>query len=44
MRDFLDALRTVGVDTGGPRSFGPKDKQAFAAALDRVLTRARRPR
>jgi len=42
VRDFMDALRTVGVETGGPRPFGPKDRQAFASALDRVLTRARR--
>jgi uncharacterized protein len=42
IRDFADALRGAGVDTGGPRPFGPPDKQAFASALDRVLTRARR--
>jgi uncharacterized protein YaiI (UPF0178 family) len=40
----MDSLRTVGVDTAGPRPFGAKDKQAFASALDRALTRARRPR
>ena len=44
IRDFMDSLRTVGVDTAGPRPFGAKDKQAFASALDRALTRARRPR
>lgn len=44
VRDFMDALRGAGVATPGPPPFGPKDKQAFAAALDRVLTRARRPR
>ncbi|HET7456422.1 MAG TPA: YaiI/YqxD family protein [Gemmatimonadaceae bacterium] len=42
VRDFMDALRTVGVETGGPKPFSPKDKQAFASALDRVLTRAAR--
>ena len=42
VRDFADALRGAGVDTGGPRPFGPRDKQAFASGLDRVLTRARR--
>jgi len=42
VRDFADALRGAGVETGGPRPFGPRDKQAFASALDRVLTRARR--
>jgi uncharacterized protein YaiI (UPF0178 family) len=38
----MDGLRGAGVDTGGARPYGAKDKQAFAAALDRVLTRARR--
>lgn len=42
IRDFADALRGAGVETGGPRPFTPRDKQAFASALDRVLTRARR--
>lgn len=42
IRDFADALRGAGVETGGPKPYGPKDKQAFASALDRVLTRARR--
>jgi uncharacterized protein YaiI (UPF0178 family) len=42
IRDFADALRGAGVETGGPRPFGPKDKQAFASTLDRVLTRERR--
>ena len=39
VRDFMENLRSVGVDTGGPSSFTPKDKQAFASALDRTLTR-----
>ncbi|HKI03336.1 MAG TPA: YaiI/YqxD family protein [Thermoanaerobaculia bacterium] len=44
VRDFMDSLRGAGIETGGPRPYGPKDKQAFAAALDRVLTRALRAR
>ncbi len=44
IRDFADALRSTGVETGGPRPYGPKDKQAFASTLDRVLTRVRRQR
>jgi uncharacterized protein YaiI (UPF0178 family) len=44
VRDFMDGLRSTGVDTGGPAAFGPKDKQAFASTLDRVLTRALRAR
>ena len=44
VRDFMDGLRGSGVETGGARPYGPREKQAFAAALDRVLTRARRGR
>lgn len=40
VRDFMDGLRGAGVETGGARPFGERDKHAFAAALDRVLTRA----
>ncbi len=42
MRDFMDQLRTSGVDTGGPAAFSPRDRQAFANQLDRFL--ARHPR
>lgn len=42
MRDFMDSLRGSGVETGGARPYGARDKQAFAATLDRVLTAARR--
>lgn len=44
VRDFMDGLRGAGIETSGPRPYGPKDKQAFAAALDRALTRALRGR
>jgi hypothetical protein len=44
VRDFMDGLRGSGVETGGSRPYGAKEKQAFAAALDRVLTRALRRR
>jgi uncharacterized protein len=44
VRDFMDNLRGAGVETGGARPFGDRDKHAFAAALDRVLTRAVRGR
>jgi len=42
IRDFLDSLRGAGVETGGAKPYGPREKQAFAAALDRVLAAARR--
>ena len=44
VRNFMDGLRTTGVDTGGHSAYGPREKQAFANALDRVLTRALRQR
>ena len=37
MRDFMDTLRSSGVDTGGPTSFSQADRQAFANQLDRLL-------
>jgi uncharacterized protein YaiI (UPF0178 family) len=42
IRDFMDSLRGSGVDTGGPKPYGEREKRAFAAGLDRVLTAARR--
>ena len=39
VRDFMTELRDAGVVTGGPAPFGTKDKQRFANALDRELTR-----
>jgi uncharacterized protein YaiI (UPF0178 family) len=42
VRDFMDGLRGAGMETGGARPYSARDKQAFAGALDRVLTRAAR--
>ena len=42
IRDFMQSLRDTGVETGGPRAWGDKDKRAFASALDRTLTAALR--
>ena len=42
VRNFMDSLRSTGVETGGQASYGAREKQAFANALDRVLTRALR--
>ena len=44
VRNFMDGLRGTGVDTGGHAAYGPREKQAFANALDRALTRAVRQR
>lgn len=42
IRDFMDELRGAGVQTGGPPALHARDRQAFAAALDRWI--AHRPR
>lgn len=43
MRDFMDTLRASGVQTGGPSSLSPRDRQQFAAELDKwLLARARK--
>ncbi|HXT16481.1 MAG TPA: YaiI/YqxD family protein [Gemmatimonadaceae bacterium] len=42
VRNFMDALRSTGVETGGHAAYGARDKQRFANALDRALTRGRR--
>ncbi len=42
LRDFNDQLRSAGAITGGPPPFDSRARQAFASALDRVLTRLSR--
>lgn len=44
VRDFLNEARESGIVTGGPKPYGPKDKQRFANALDRALQRLSRAR
>jgi uncharacterized protein YaiI (UPF0178 family) len=44
IRNFMDELRSTGVETGGPAPYGPRDARAFAGALDRTLTRMARQR
>jgi uncharacterized protein YaiI (UPF0178 family) len=39
MRDFLDTLRSSGIDTGGQASFSQAERQAFANQLDRLLVK-----
>ncbi len=41
MRNFMESLRSSGVETGGPAAFSSGDRQAFANRLDGLL--ARRP-
>jgi len=42
VRDFMEQARMAGAVTGGPPPYDARAKQAFAGALDRVLTRLRR--
>lgn len=39
MRDFMESLRSSGVDTGGPPALNQGDRKAFADHLDRFLAR-----
>lgn len=43
LRNFMDELRSSGIETGGPAAFSAKDKQAFANQLDRFLTKQAAP-
>lgn len=37
MRDFMDTLRSSGIDTGGAPPISQADRQAFANNLDKLL-------
>ena len=39
MRDFMDALRSGGVQTGGPAALDHSDRKRFADQLDRFFTK-----
>ena len=39
MRDFMDSMRSSGVQTGGPPPMNASDKQQFANHLDRYLAK-----
>ncbi|MEK9825534.1 MAG: YaiI/YqxD family protein [Methylotenera sp.] len=39
MRNLMEELRSNGVDISGPSSLNQGDRQAFAAALDKLLSR-----
>ena len=40
MRDFMDTLRSSGVQTGGAAALNQRDRQQFANQLDRLLARS----
>lgn len=39
---LLKNLREEGLETGGPKAYGPKDRAAFASSFDRVLMKLHR--
>jgi len=39
LRNFLDTLRSSGVETGGPSGLSDADRKAFANQLDRLLAK-----
>ena len=39
MRDFMETLRSSGVQSGGQAAFSERDKAQFANALDRWLAK-----
>ena len=42
MRDFMDTLRSSGIDTGGQSALNHSDRQAFANHLDKLLSKHRK--
>lgn len=44
MRDFMDTLRSSGIDTGGPAALSAAERRAFANELDRFITRHKKSR
>lgn len=42
IRDFMDTLRSSGIQTGGPNAMNQRDRQQFANELDKWLHQAKR--
>ena len=42
VRNLMTDLRSTGEVTGGPRSFAPRDRSTFLAALDQTIRRIQR--
>ncbi|WP_028388965.1 YaiI/YqxD family protein [Legionella fairfieldensis] len=42
LRDMREQLRASGVNVGGPKVLGEKEKASFARALDTILAKAKR--
>tara|TARA_R110001599_G_scaffold353826_1_gene599271 strand:+ start:43885 stop:44343 length:459 start_codon:yes stop_codon:yes gene_type:complete len=44
MRDFMDTMRSSGIQSGGPPPLNNQDKQQFANQLDQLLAKAQQNR
>lgn len=44
MRNFMDTLRSSGIDTGGPPTFNKADRKSFADQLDKFLNKEMKPK
>lgn len=42
LRDFMDTMRASGIQTGGPSALSQRDRQQFAAELDKWLLAVKR--
>ena len=40
IRDFMETMRSSGVQTGGPPPLGQSERKAFADKLDRIIARS----
>lgn len=40
MRDFMDTLRSSGIETGGPAAISQNDRQKFANHLDKIIQKS----
>ena len=41
IRDFMDTLRSSGINTGGPPPLSQRERQEFANHLDRIIAKAK---
>lgn len=41
-RDFMDILRSSGIETGGPSAISKRDRQLFANSLDQIIYKNRK--
>ena len=39
MRDFMETLRSSGIETGGPAALNQSDRQAFANQLNNIISK-----